>query len=139
MFLLKETPKKKKKGKKKFVFQRFSSQQRTATLLRDPPLFRGGSGSGGGGGGDGGRGRRLGALERLRVDDDLDDKVLLDLGVLQPRLVREQLPGEEPALVGGVDVVLCLQLLFQQPDGVGHAGAEPQVLPRGQSHLGGNT
>lgn len=51
-------------------------------------------------------------MERLRIDDDLDDKVLLDLGVLQPRLVCQQLPGEEPALVGGVDVVLGLQLLL---------------------------
>lgn len=76
-------------------------------------------------------------MERLRVDNDLDDKVLLDLCVLQPRLVGEQLAGEEPALVGGVDVVLRLQLLLQQPDGVSHAGAEPQVLPCGQSYLVG--
>lgn len=74
-------------------------------------------------------------MEGLRVDDDLDDKVLLDLSVLQPRLVREQLPGEEPALVDGVDVFLGLQLLLQLPYGVGHAGAEAQVLARGEPYL----
>lgn len=77
------------------------------------------------------------ALEGLRVDNDLDDKVLLNLSVLQPRLVREQLPGEEPALVGSVNVVLGLQLLLQLPDGVGHAGAEAQVLARGEAYLQG--
>lgn len=76
-------------------------------------------------------------MEGLRVDDDLDDKVLLDLSVLQPRLVREQLPGEEPALVDGVDVFLGLQLLLQLPYGVGHAGAEAQVLARGEPYLQG--
>ena len=74
-------------------------------------------------------------MEGLRVDDDLDDKVLLDLSVLQPRLVREQLSGEEPALVDGVDVFLGLQLLLQLPYGVGHAGAEAQVLARGKPYL----
>lgn len=74
-------------------------------------------------------------MESLWVDDDLDDKVLLDLGVLQPRLVREQLPGEEPTLVGSVNVVLGLKLLLELPDGVSHAGAEAQVLARGQSYL----
>lgn len=131
----------------KFFFtqktKRKSSRCPRSSSLQHPPLLRGrrgGSGGAGGGvradGGGGGR-RQLGSLERLRVDDDLDDKVLLDLGVLQPCLVGEQLPGEEPALVGGVDVVLHLQLLLQQPDGVGHAGAEPQVLPGGQSYLAG--
>lgn len=109
-----------------------------SSSLQHPRLVGGRRGGSGGGRGDGGGGRRqLGALERLRVDDDLDDKVLLDLGVLQPSLVGEQLPREEPALVGGVDVMLRLQLLLQQPDGVGHAGAEPQVLPGGQSYLAG--
>lgn len=75
------------------------------------------------------------ALKGLRVDNDLNDKVLLDLGVLEPRLIREQLPGEEPALVRRVDVVLGLQLLLQLPDGVGHAGAETQVFARGESNL----
>lgn len=63
-------------------------------------------------------------MEGLWVDDDLDDKILLDLSVLQSRLVREQLPGEEPTLVGGVDVILGLQLLLQLTYGVSHAGAE---------------
>lgn len=76
-------------------------------------------------------------FEGLWVDDDLDDKVLLDLSVLQPRLVREQLPGEEPALVGGVNVVLGLQLLLKLPYGVSHAGAEAQVFACGQSYLQG--
>lgn len=75
------------------------------------------------------------ALKGLRVDDDLDDKVLLDLGVLEPRLVREQLPGEEPALVCRVNVVLGLQLLLELPDGVGHAGTETQIFARGESYL----
>lgn len=76
-------------------------------------------------------------LEGLWVDDDLDDKVLLDLSVLQPRLVRKQLPGEEPTLVGGVNVVLDLQLFLELPYGVSHAGAEAQVFARGESYLGG--
>lgn len=87
-----------------------------------------------------GRGRRRGArqllaLKRLRVNDDLDDKVLLDLGVLEAGLIREQLPREEPALVCRVDVMLGLQLLLQLPDGVGHAGTEAQVSAGGESHL----
>ena len=72
---------------------------------------------------------------RQGVDDDLDDKVFLDLGVLQPRLVREQLAGEEPALVRGVDVLLGVELLLQLADGVRHAGAEAQVFPRGHPYL----
>lgn len=76
-------------------------------------------------------------LEGLWVDDDLDDKVLLDLSVLQPRLVRKQLPGEEPTLVGGVNVVLDLQLFLELPYGVSHAGAEAQVFARGESYLEG--
>lgn len=74
-------------------------------------------------------------LKGLRVDDDLDDKVLLDLGILEPRLIREQLPREEPALVCRVNVVLGLQLLLELPDRVGHAGAETQIFARGQSYL----
>lgn len=42
------------------------------------------------------------------VHDDLDHKVLLDLGVLQAGLVREELSREEPALVGQVNVLLSL-------------------------------
>lgn len=76
-------------------------------------------------------------LEGLWVDDDLDDKVLLDLSVLQPRLVRKQLPGEEPTLVGGVNVVLGLQLFLKLPYGVSHAGAEAQVFACEESYLGG--
>lgn len=87
------------------------------------------------GGRRGDDGGGLGRWGGLRVDDDLDHEVLLDLGVLQPRFVREQLAGEEPALLGGVDVLLGLQLLLQLPYGVGHAGAEAQVLARGESHL----
>lgn len=75
------------------------------------------------------------ALKGLRVDDDLDDKVLLDLGILEPCLIREQLPREEPALVCRVNVVLGLQLLLQLPDRVGHAGAETQIFARGESYL----
>lgn len=74
-------------------------------------------------------------LKGLRVDNDLDDKVLLDFGVLEPRLIREQLPREEPALVCRVNVVLGLQLLLELPDRVGHAGIETQIFARGESHL----
>lgn len=77
-------------------------------------------------------------MECLWVDDDLDHKVLLDLSVLKPCLVREQLPGEEPALVNGVDVFLGLQLLLQLAYGVNHADAETQVLSCGQPHLQGS-
>lgn len=42
------------------------------------------------------------------VHDDLDHEVLLDLGVLQAGLVREELSREEPALVGQVNVLLSL-------------------------------
>lgn len=80
-------------------------------------------------------GRQFGQFEGLRVHDDLDDKVLLDLGVLEARLVCEELAGEEPALVGDVDVLLSLELLLQLPNGVGHAGAQPQVFPCRQPHL----
>lgn len=88
-----------------------------------------------GGGGDGGDGVGFRGFESLRVDDDLDDKVLLDLSVLQPRLVRQELPGEEPALVSGVDVLLSVELLLQKPDGVRHRGAETQVRARGEADL----
>ena len=79
-----------------------------------------------GSGSSAGDGRR----RRLLVDDDLDDKVLLDLGFLQAALVLQHLAGEEPALVRGVDVLLRLQLLLQLADGVRHAGAETQVFAR---------
>lgn len=69
------------------------------------------------------------------VHDDLDHKVLLDLGVLQAGLVRKELSGEEPALVGQVNVLLSLQLLLQQADGVGHAGVQTQVFAGGEPHL----
>lgn len=81
--------------------------------------------------------RQLAVLKGLRVDDDLNDKVLLDLGVLEPRLIREQLPGEEPALVCRVDIVLGLQLLLELPDRVAHASAETQIFARGESNLRG--
>lgn len=74
-------------------------------------------------------------LKGLRVDNDLDDKVLLDFGVLEPRLIREQLPREEPALVCRVNVVLGLQLLLELPDCVGHAGVETQIFAGGEAHL----
>lgn len=80
----------------------------------------------------------MGGLECLWVDDDLDHKVLLDLSVLESRLVREQLPREEPALVDGVDVFLGLELLLQLAYGVNHADAETQVLSCGQPHLQGS-
>lgn len=56
---------------------------------------------------------------------------------MQPRLVREQLPGEEPALAGCVNVVMGLQLLLKVPDGVSHAGAEAQIFACGESYLQG--
>ncbi len=65
---------------------------------------------------------------RLLVHDDLDDEVLLDLGVLQACLVCEELPREEPALVDQLDVLLSLQLFFEQADGVGHAGVQTHVF-----------
>lgn len=74
-------------------------------------------------------------LKGLWVDDDLDDKVLLDFGVLEPRLIREQLPREEPALVCRVNVVLGLQLLLELPDRVSHAGAETQIFASGEPYL----
>lgn len=69
------------------------------------------------------------------VHDDLDHKVLLDLGVLQAGLVREELSREEPALVGQVNVLLSLKLFFQQADGVGHAGVQAQVFAGGEPYL----
>ncbi len=49
---------------------------------------------------------------RVHIDDHLDDKVLLDLGVLQASLVSQQLPRKEPPLAGDVDFFLFLQLLL---------------------------
>lgn len=42
------------------------------------------------------------------VHDDLDDKILLDLGVLQAGLVCEELSREEPALLSQLNVLLSL-------------------------------
>lgn len=74
-------------------------------------------------------------VRRRLVHDDLDDKVLLDLGVLQAGLVCEELAGEEPALVGRVDVLLGLQLFLEQADGVGHAGAQTHVFAGGEPYF----
>lgn len=74
-------------------------------------------------------------VRRGLVHDDLDNKVLLDLGVLQAGLVCEELAGEEPALVGRVDVLLGLQLFLEQADGVGHAGAQTHVFAGGEPYL----
>lgn len=69
------------------------------------------------------------------VDDDLDDKIFLDLGFLEPRAVCEQLPREEPSLPGRLDALLGVQLPLELPHCVGQAGAEPHVLARGEAHL----
>lgn len=49
---------------------------------------------------------------RVQVDNHLDDKVLLDLGVLQTSLVGQELPGEEPPLAGHVNFFLFFQLFL---------------------------
>lgn len=69
------------------------------------------------------------------VDDDLDDKIFLDLGFLEPRAVCEQLPREEPSLPGRLNAFLGVQLPLELPHRVGQAGAEPHVLARGEAHL----
>ena len=69
------------------------------------------------------------------VDDDLDDKIFLDLGFLEPRAVCEQLSGEEPSLPGWLDALLGVQLPLELPHRVGQAGTEPHVLARGEAHL----
>lgn len=69
------------------------------------------------------------------VDDDLDDKIFLDLGFLEPCAVCEQLPREEPSLPGRLDALLGVQLPLELPHCVGQAGAEPHVLARGEAHL----
>lgn len=74
-------------------------------------------------------------VRRGLVHDDLDNKVLLDLGVLQPGLVCEELPGEEPALVDGLDVLLSLQLFLEQADGVAHAGVQTHVFAGGEPYF----
>ena len=69
------------------------------------------------------------------VDDDLDDKIFLDLGFLESRAVCEQLPREEPPLPGRLDALLGVQLPLELPHRVGQAGAEPHVLACGEAHL----
>lgn len=62
------------------------------------------------------------------VDNHLDHKVLLDLGVLQTSLVGQELAGEEPPLAGHVNLLLLLQLLLELGDGVGHASRQAHIL-----------
>lgn len=49
---------------------------------------------------------------RVHVDYYLDDKVLLDLGILQTGLVSQELPGKEPPLAGHVNFLLFFQLFL---------------------------
>lgn len=65
---------------------------------------------------------------RVRINNHLDDKVLLDLGVLQTSLVSQELPRKEPPLAGHVNVFLFFQLLLELSDGVGHAGCQTHIL-----------
>ena len=69
------------------------------------------------------------------IDDDLDDKIFLDLGLLEPCAVCEQLPREEPSLPGWFNALLGVQLPLELPHRVGQAGAEPHVLACGEAHL----
>lgn len=69
------------------------------------------------------------------VDDDLDDKIFLDLGFLEPCAVCKQLPGKEPSLPGRLDALLGVQLPLELPHRVRQAGAEPHVLACGEAHL----
>lgn len=70
----------------------------------------------------------VGYDRRVSVDDHLDDKVLLDLGVLQASLVSQELSGEEPPLAGHLDFLLLLQLFLELGDGVGQAGCQTHIL-----------
>lgn len=64
----------------------------------------------------------------VHVDNHLDHKVLLDLGVLQTGLVGQELPGEEPPLAGHVNLFVLLQLFLELGDGVRHARRQAHVL-----------
>lgn len=64
----------------------------------------------------------------VHVDNHLDHKVLLDLGVLQTGLVGQELPGEEPPLAGHVNLFVLLQLFLELGDGVRHARCQAHVL-----------
>lgn len=43
---------------------------------------------------------------KIYIDNHLDDKVLLDLGILQTGFVSQELPGKEPPLADYVYVFL---------------------------------
>ena len=73
--------------------------------------------------------------QRGLVNDDLDDKIFLDLGFLEPRAICEQLSREEPSLPGWLDALLGVQLPLELPHRVRQAGAEPHVLARGEAYL----
>lgn len=64
----------------------------------------------------------------VHIDNHLDHKVLLDLGVLQTSLVRQELPRKEPPLAGHIDFFLFFQLLLELGDGVRHAGCQTHIL-----------
>lgn len=64
----------------------------------------------------------------VHVDNHLNHKVLLDLGVLQTSLVGQELPREEPPLAGHINVFLFFQLFLELCDGVGDAGCQAHVL-----------
>lgn len=64
----------------------------------------------------------------VHVDNHLDHKVLLDLGVLQTGLVGQELPGEEPPLAGHVNLFVLFQLFLELGDGVRHARCQAHVL-----------
>lgn len=64
----------------------------------------------------------------VHVDNHLDHKVLLDLGVLQTTLVGQELAGEEPPLAGHVNLLLLLQLLLELGNGVRHASCQTHIL-----------
>lgn len=69
------------------------------------------------------------------VDDDLDDKVFLNLGFLEPCAVCKQLPREEPSLPGWLNALLAVQLPLELPHCVRQAGTEPHVLACGEAHF----
>lgn len=69
------------------------------------------------------------------IDDDLDDKVFLNLCFLESCAVCKQLPGEEPSLPGRLNALLAVQLPLELPHGVRQAGIEPQVLACGEAHF----
>lgn len=49
---------------------------------------------------------------RVHIDNHLNDKVFLDLGVLKTSLVSQELPGKEPPLAGHVNFFPFFQLFL---------------------------